>query len=163
MNNVSRTFQSMWCVTFVAVTVAAAGCSSDTNPKTYEVSGVLTHNGKPVDEATLVFIPEGSDGYPATAITNADGSYQLTTFNANDGAVPGDYSIKVSKLEYKEGPAAGEQVYTSSEEENESYELAESAAAPPKNLLPAKYANPMTSELNYTVTETPATFDIDLK
>ena len=163
MNSVFRTLKRIAFFNFLVVTVTLAGCNSDGNPKTYEVSGTLTLNGQPVDGATIVLIPKGTGAYPATAVSNADGTFQLTTFNANDGAVPGDYSVKISKMEYKEEAVSDTQVFASSEEENENYELTESSAAPPKNLLPAKYANPMTSELIYSVPEEASTFNIDLK
>jgi hypothetical protein len=158
-------FSKRWIVWSIALVQIALmmGCDSDTNPKTYKVSGIISLKGQPVEKATLVFIPKGENGNPATAVSSKDGRYELTTFNAADGAVPGEYSIKISKLEYKEERTSTENVYANSEEESVNYKLSESAGAPPKNLLPAKYANPMTSGLTYTVPEANSSFDIDLK
>lgn len=163
MKRVSLSNKWLIWLQVLAVVGFAPGCNSDNNPKTYQVTGTLTVNGKPVDQATLVFLPSAADGYPATGITDADGKYQLTTFTAGDGAVPGDYTIKVSKFKYSETSASATQVYASSEEELAAYQLDEGSAAPPKSLLPPRYANPATSGLTYKVTETDSTFDINLK
>ncbi len=41
-----------------------------------------------------MFVPEG-EGSPATGELNGEGSYELTTFEANDGARAGKYKVSV--------------------------------------------------------------------
>ena len=54
--------------------LAYVGCSSS-GPDIAYVSGRVTMDGKPLAQATVVFIPE--DGRPAGARTDADGRYVL--------------------------------------------------------------------------------------
>ena len=75
--------------------VSALGCGSS-NPKTVKVSGKVLHGGKPVVHATVSYLPAGGGGRPASGITDESGAYQLTTFTANDGALPGKYAITVN-------------------------------------------------------------------
>jgi hypothetical protein len=109
----------------------------------------VTQGGKPVEGAIVKFeLADGSRS--ATGKTDANGSYTLTTFSANDGALPGDY--KVSILKYEARPAA-----SAADSSPATYVPPEAAKngqppAPPKNLLPAKYADPKTSGLKATVT-----------
>lgn len=65
--------------------------------KPVKVEGVVTLDGTPVANATIVLTPLDEDGYPAVGKTDKDGRYQLTTFNRNDGALPGEYVITVAK------------------------------------------------------------------
>ncbi|MFN7873975.1 MAG: carboxypeptidase-like regulatory domain-containing protein [Pirellula sp.] len=141
----------------------ALGCNSNSNPKTYKVSGTVTYKGKPVDDATVVFVPTKDKGFPATGVTDKAGNFLLTSFVSNDGAVPGAYSIKVSKLDYKDADAANAQIFQNSEEESASYQLDEGSTKPVKNLIPEKFSNPTTSGLTYTVPESESTYDIELK
>src|SRR6266576_391459 len=74
------------------------GCGPSNPLGTSPVSGKVTYNGKPIEGATVSFIPDG-DGRPATAITGPDGSYSLTTLNW-PGAVPGQYTVILRKTDH---------------------------------------------------------------
>jgi len=160
----------------VAATVALVlvlGCSrGPSRPKTYPVSGTVTMNGQPVEGARVVFVPKsaaagapGSAGgaqpqgpQVATGETDAQGRYQLGTFAKGDGAIPGEYLVKVFKY-----PTPTVQTGTGGGDED--YRPPEEGAAPPpaaKNLLPEKYANENTSGLSFTVEPKANTFDIQL-
>lgn len=65
--------------------------------KPVKAEGMVLVDGKPLANATIVLIPCGEDGYPAVGKTDKDGKYQLTTFNRNDGALPGTYVVTVAK------------------------------------------------------------------
>lgn len=145
------------------------GCSKGpSRPKTYPVSGTVTLNGQPVDGATVVFVPKapstGGTTNPqgpqaASGETDAQGRYSLGTFAKGDGAIPGEYLVKVFKYPKPTTPAG-----TSSGGEEEYQPPEENALPPPaaKNMLPEKYANEQTSGLSFTVEPKSNTFDISL-
>ncbi len=143
-----------------------AGCTggdTGTNPKTYPVAGTVTMGGTPVAGATVSFqLADGSRS--AVGITDEGGKYKLTTFAADDGAVPGDYKVSVLKLEggTVEAAASGQ---LASGEISESYDPnVKSAGGGPKHLLPEKFANTATSGLTAKVAEGGENkFDFDLK
>jgi hypothetical protein len=65
------------------------------------VRGRVTCNGKPVGQARLIFNPaprwdgDREPGKPATGVTDADGSYVLSTYKAWDGALVGKHQVTV--------------------------------------------------------------------
>jgi hypothetical protein len=74
------------------------------------VRGVITLEGTPVAGATVVFMPEDQDGRrPASGFTSSDGTFQLTTYKPNDGALPGKYRVLIQKTEAAKDPGAAEQ------------------------------------------------------
>ncbi len=117
--------------------------------------------GKPLEKALVIFVPKGSVGQASFGTTDAEGKYDLMTYEPQDGAVPGEYSVKVSK--YEETAVTDTRVFKDSEEEQAYYQENPKAALPPKNLLPQKYASEASSGLAHTVGDTATVFDIDLK
>jgi hypothetical protein len=92
-----------------------------------------------VADAAVIFEPVGSTP-AASGQTDAAGRFRLTTFDANDGAVPGEYKVAVQKVQViaSERPA----------------KAADDLQRPPPNekwLLPMKYANTATSGFTATV------------
>jgi hypothetical protein len=80
----------------LAMLFATAGCGSGTRP--LPVNGVITwEDGKPVPGATAVFVPKEKEGKTAGGLSDKDGKFELTTSNTGDGALPGEYTIVVSK------------------------------------------------------------------
>lgn len=51
----------------------------------------------PVAGATVTVKPDDPDGRGATGRTDDDGKYRMTTFAVNDGGIPGEYSVTVTK------------------------------------------------------------------
>jgi hypothetical protein len=78
----------------LTVAIFAAGCSSSNNPKTYPVTGQVTYRGQAVTSGIVLLTPESS-GHAATGNLEKDGSFRLTTFRKDDGAVPGKYRVAV--------------------------------------------------------------------
>ena len=87
------------------LSVVLNGCGGRTRP----VRGVITLEGTPVAGATVVFMPEDQDGRrPASGFTSSDGTFRLTTYQPNDGALPGKYRVLIQKTEAAKDPGAAE-------------------------------------------------------
>ena len=141
--------------------VLGLGCGGQQGadrPKTVPVSGTVTHNGEAVEGATVAFqSADGSRG--AVGVTDAGGKYTLTTFESGDGAVPGEYQVKIFKYKVESSEAVADT-------DSEDYvPPAEGEEAPePENLLPPNYADSKTSGLTATVSESGEnTFDFPLE
>ena len=84
---------------FVAGVALLAGCGGgDANlPDTVDAAGVVTLDGQPLDNASIVLAPvEAGEGkYPAYGSSDEDGGFELKAFEAKDGAVPGSYKVRV--------------------------------------------------------------------
>ncbi len=72
--------------------VGALGCGGGLVP----VTGVVTLDGRPVEGAMVLFVPEDHRGQPAQGVTAADGTFSLST-GMEPGAAPGDYKVLVTK------------------------------------------------------------------
>lgn len=140
------------------------GCGAvDDRAERYPVSGKVTQGGSPVSGAAITFVPKESGGTPAFATTDEAGVFKLTTFDAGDGAIPGDYHVKVEKYESTGPEPAGSSTEGMSELDTENYEPDDDSSTEPKNLLPSKYADPYNSGLLFRVIEEENTFDIELE
>ena len=101
--------QKTWLALCGGLRLGLAGCGEDPGvtdrPATVPVSGVVTLGGNPVEGATVTFhagVPapgQTAQGNSAVGQTDAEGRFQLKTFEANDGAVPGEYVVTISKYE----------------------------------------------------------------
>jgi hypothetical protein len=76
--------------------VVALGCGGNL-PRTVPASGKLHwEDGKPIVGANVRFVgPPG--GRDATGYTGKDGEFTLSSFTQGDGAIPGDYTVVVTK------------------------------------------------------------------
>jgi hypothetical protein len=111
----------------------------------------------------VVLVPasEGSDS--AAGVSDAQGHFAISTYGGGDGARPGQYRVRVTKLEAaKVDPNAKNLTY---EEELAAPDNDPSLrpAPPPKNWLPKKYESDTGSGLTHTVPEGPSTLDIKLE
>jgi hypothetical protein len=77
-----------------ALVVLGSGCGRAQKP--VPVSGVLLEEGRPVADARVTFNPVEGTGRIAFGTTDSEGRFRLTTFNHNDGALPGRYKITVT-------------------------------------------------------------------
>ena len=142
------------------------GCGGEPDPPV-PVSGTVLLGGKPVDGATVTFLPSTGSGRSASGKTDSSGAFSLTTNKTNDGAKPGDYVVTIAKVEAKGGGASG--VDISSGDYGDAYSQGMSAAASNttnkmlKDALPAKYGDPKQSGLTRTVVKgEPNEFEFDL-
>ena len=145
------------CVAFTS------GCEPpDDRATRFPVSGKVTQGGTPVAGAVVTFVPKEKNGSPAFATTNDAGEFKLTTFSPEDGAIPGDYHVKVEKYDSTGTPAPSDSTDGASELNMDDYEPGDDTSSEPKNLLPAKYADPYNSGLLFRVIEEENVFDIPL-
>jgi len=90
--------------------LAAGGCGPDTGhlPKTVPATGIVTLDGKPVDGAQVILVPEKEGTTGAFGATDANGKFSLRAFDEKEGAIPGAYKVQVSKtVQVKLDGAAG--------------------------------------------------------
>lgn len=135
----------------LACLVAVLGCGGDTSHRSTEVvpvSGVVTYKGVPVEGAAVTFHPAQASMAPgatqkpaARAKTDAQGKFRLWTFDLNDGAVPGEHTVTISKVE----------IVAPDVNPDEPGYVAAAEESPPKYLVPQKYGNQRTSGLKETV------------
>jgi len=121
-----------------------AGCSGGPEP-TYPVQGTVRLDGKPLSHGTVLFQsvpdqPEGT-GFTARAAIGSDGTYRLTTFQPDDGAVAGKHraAVVVGSLQTE----------------------VEVSPSPP--LISPRYNLPSTSGLEFEVTPGDNRIDIELR
>jgi hypothetical protein len=90
-------------VVLLAVTLTGCG-GRGTTP----VKGVVTLEGAPLPGATVLFMPDGPGGRPASGFTSSDGAFLLTTYQPDDGALPGQYRVLIRKTAAAQDPGAAE-------------------------------------------------------
>lgn len=91
---------SVW-ISLAAAAVLVAGCTKGgAEHKVAPVKGKVTANGQPVKGGNITFQPievagakSGTTGKPATAAVNDDGTFVLSTYGKEDGAVVGKHRV----------------------------------------------------------------------
>lgn len=139
----------MWRIVLVCCVLLPylVGCGADRGdrPSVVAAGGKVLLDGQPLADAHVVFVPPTNDRPAASARTNADGVFELTTFAPHDGAVPGDFTVTVTKR-------VVEQSLTT--EEANAY-FARTGNSPPlptfTDVVPQRYADPTSSGLAASV------------
>jgi len=90
----------------LVVVLAVTGCQrSPSMPAVVPVKGkVLLPGGEPLRGGRLNFIPKnpsGLGGIEPFADIGQDGTFTVTTYQENDGAIPGAYVVTISPVDYK--------------------------------------------------------------
>jgi hypothetical protein len=134
-NRVRRTL--LWAAAIVPGLLLGTGCSSKTNTiPTFPVTGKVDVKGEAPEGAFLVFHPKTpiADAPRPRANVGPDGSFDLSTFDAKDGAPAGEYAVTIEWYKLvKEGNDV--------------------KAGP--NVIPRQYLSPETTPLKVTVKEGP--------
>jgi hypothetical protein len=138
-------------VMFLCLGLQIVGCggAKASREPIFKVSGKILYKGKPVEGANVTFMC-AEKNRSAFGRTDESGAFKLTTFVSNDGAVPGKHVIVVTSLESVDStPVAeiGTQEYVPPTN-NKSTD-----PVPPKNAIPAKYADIKKTDLFAVVTE----------
>ena len=118
----------------MAMAAVAGGCSRSSGPVCHPVRGQVLYQDRPLAEALVVFhplSPPAADHPRPLAYTDAEGRFVLTTVQTRDGAPTGEYAICV---EQRQPRLVGEETVRDG-----------------RNLLPARYCQPASSPLRYTV------------
>ncbi len=86
-------------VAVALVLVGLAACGGRTVPKVYPVKGKVLVNGQPAKECQITFhrTTPGDPSFPATpgGLTDENGVFQITSYQANDGAAEGEYVVTI--------------------------------------------------------------------
>ncbi len=113
--------------------LTATGC--DDRPRRVHASGRVLIDGQPLEHGFVQVVPAGDR--PATGKLGPDGRFTLTTFDENDGVVPGTHPVAVIGTESIDG-------------------------ASQRWHAPRKYISPDTSGLTITVDEPSDSLEINL-
>jgi hypothetical protein len=112
------------------LSLALVGCAEATPDRTpvFPAKGTITFKGQPIPGALVALHPKTpAEGTPnPRANVDKEGAFKVTTYVTADGAPEGDYAVTV--LWYKPVKSGADVV-----------------SGP--NVIPAKYANPNTSDL----------------
>jgi hypothetical protein len=147
-------------VLFCCAVLIFAGCGAsedDGLPPRTGASAVVTYQGEPVSDAHVTFAPDSEAGKAAFGSTDTEGVAELKTFDLNDGAVAGEYTVTVSKMQAEDdGPAPANPGMPSG--------VGRRSSAKVTDLLPKKYKNRETSGLDAKVVDGEKNkFEFDLK
>lgn len=125
------------------VLVCVVGCSGD--DRVAPVTGVVTLDDKPIAEASVTFMPK-EGGRPAFGVTDAEGKYELTTFEEGDGALIGNHVVTILAVDEKVSDKA-----TAAAEEHGSLSEFMAPQAKQKWIIPERYSEKDTSGLSFDV------------
>ena len=135
------------------------GCGSNL-PSTAPVTGTLHwEDGKPVEGASVRFVPAIQGNREASGSTNKDGEFNLSTFKHGDGAIPGDYSVVITKITSVTPPVSPTTTAPTAANKGEDLlkamkgfsEKAKAAAKDVGEKIPAVYGDEKTTTLKFTV------------
>lgn len=81
------------------IACALAGCGAD-GPEISPVTGIVTLDDRPIEGAMIYFEPVAG-GRSSTALTDAEGKYELKYIGDRMGALLGDHQVKITKSRKK--------------------------------------------------------------
>jgi hypothetical protein len=82
----------------ILLVAALSGCSGtgESTIATHAVKGkVLLASGRPLTAGRVVFVAKDGLTLPASGPIGSDGSFTLTTRSEGDGAIAGDYKVRI--------------------------------------------------------------------
>lgn len=121
--------------------MSSVGCRQSEHPELRPVSGTVTYDGQPVSDATVAFSSPSSPRL-ATGRTDHEGRFVLSSYDPQDGAAPGEYTVVVTKIEHDDAQPA-----LSMDEALETRPVRSKS----RNLLPKRYAAHETTPLQVVV------------
>ncbi|MDR0705663.1 MAG: hypothetical protein LBF88_11825 [Planctomycetaceae bacterium] len=141
--------------------IFVTGCNSG-GLSVLSVTGEVTYNGKPVENALISFVPQSSNSRGASGQSESNGTFTLLTQGATkSGAMLGEYKILVSKV--VEIDESGNEVKRVFSKGYDPTNTQEEKMFPQKKLLPEKYAKEETTDLMVTVEKKKNHFKLELK
>jgi len=149
------TRQFFCCVALISSSfLLIAGCGPNYGP-TGKITGRLTLDGKPLPPGQNVAFMEMVKGFLAYGTTDADGKFEVKTFN--EGEMP----IGVYKVQVAAAPASAKDAAQASAEDR--FEKPEVLAPRTASTFPKKYTDFVTSGIEFDVKQGDNHFDVDLK
>jgi len=154
----------------LVVLVVTAGCGSDSIP-VQPVTGTVTYKGEPLEGANITFIPADGSGRGASALTEPNGTFSLSTPAATkDGAMVGEYNVFVEKS-ITVVSATGREYIPPQRESNlqpwdPGYDRSiesDNVVTHPRSVIPEKYNNQQMPLLTATVQKGKNVFDFNLE
>jgi hypothetical protein len=135
--------------------LALAGCGGSGFENPVPVTGRVIFRGDPVADAKVTFHATTEDGRSASGKTDSSGNFSLTTFKTDDGAIPGDYAVSISKFEVAGGggPMSAEDPESLGADYGAMMQAAATGdiAKMGRETLPERYAKPGDSGLTRSV------------
>lgn len=136
----------------------ADGGPPDERPDRVVFGGTAKLNGSAVTDALITFHPTGADGRGASGKTDSRGKFQMSTFEANDGVIPGDYAVTVTKT------SAAQQAAAEVDVDDPAYDGAPAEeSVDSTNNLPPQFEDPKTSGVKVSVTEANTEYELEFK
>jgi hypothetical protein len=139
--------------TFALMMACLAGCGGGSGrPELVPVQGTVNFKGAPLAGATVTFYCEKSPR-SAMGITDANGKFSLTTYDTNDGAVPGEHSVSITKVKASDssGPITQENAKEKMAKDMQMMIKGNPGDVKAELDLPARYADAKTSGEKRTV------------
>ncbi|QDU73402.1 hypothetical protein Pan97_03730 [Bremerella volcania] len=127
----------------LVLTMAAVMLGCDSGPSLGQVTGTVTYQGKPIEKGTIVFEVPGTRS--AFGKIENGKIVDVSTFESGDGVPLGEATVAVNA--YDDAGMSTEQ--TSPNGQNAPGGTGRMVIG--KNLIPAKYSNPTTSNLHVTI------------
>lgn len=128
-----------WSALAAVFLLAGCGPAVEERPPLHPVQGMLKVNGQPAEGAMIVLHPlDGqsfdSRGSRPRATVNADGTFELTTYQSGDGAPAGDYHVSILWFDNPDSDS-------------------------PNDRLGGRFANPESNGLHVTIEENKSLID----
>lgn len=124
------------CLLLLCLVIVGCSQGPTDTPPLARVKGTVTLDGKPLTQGSVQFTPDknrGTTGRMALGNINEDGTFELMTIRADDGAQVGYHLVAIESYE------------------TTAFDPNKPANQAPKSLIPAQYANPQTSKLTAEV------------
>ncbi len=133
------------------------GCGDSGHEETASVTGTVTLEGTPVTKGSITFYPP--KGRPAMGSIQSDGTYSLTTFDQDDGALLGNHRVTITAKETVGGPPTPASL---EDEIKQAGKTSPQSLAKVVWLVPQEYSNRKTSKLEAEVVSGSNTHDFNL-
>lgn len=141
--------------------VFSCGCGDDLGR--VPAGGVITFQGRPVENATVTFLAQSEGGVTGEARTGADGKFSVSSAGEK-GIPPGTYGVAIVKIEGEGFEVEGG---TPEEQQKAMMEMMMKGPSPAKqkNAIPEKYGKHSSSGLKAEVSDNSEKnqFTFDLK
>ena len=142
-----------------AIAASLSGCSSSKDPPLVAATGVVTFQGKPLGNATVVFIPD--KGLPAMGKTDSDGKFTLSTGTRKGvGVGPAKATVTAAAstpetLKQPKTQAEADAYMKQAQEMQKAMAEGRAQSFMPVSLIPEKYGMASSSGLSYTISNNP--------